>query len=257
MSDRARLDELLVARGLAPDIDTARRMVIAGQVRLGDEIPVKPSRLVARERDLQIETGEPYVSRGGRKLAAALEAFGIPVQDAVCADVGASTGGFTDCLLKNGAARVYAIDVGRGQLHWRLRQDERVIVMERTNARYVERLAEPVGLVTVDVAFISLRTLLPVVKNWLEEGGDLVALIKPQFEARAEDVEAGGVVRSSDARTEVVREVIAAAAECGLDPQGLLRSPLQGPKGNIEYLLWAREGGASRSERELLDEISI
>lgn len=252
-----RLDELLVARGLAPEVETARRMVIAGQVRLGDEIPVKPSRSVSVESELQVETGEPYVSRGGRKLAAALAAFEIPVRGVVCADVGASTGGFTDCLLQQGAARVYAIDVGKGQLHWRLRQDDRVIVMERTNARYLDRLTEPVGLVTIDVAFISLRTLLPVVTDWLEEGGDLVALIKPQFEARPEDVEAGGVVRSPGVRRRVVREVVAAADDCGLAPQGLLRSPLQGPKGNVEYLLWAREGAPGQSERALIDDLSF
>lgn len=257
MSERTRLDELLVARGLAPDAESARRLVMAGKVRLGDEIPVKPSRLVKADSELKVESGERYVSRGGRKLEAALDAFAVPVQGRVCADVGASTGGFTDCLLQHGAARVYAIDVGRGQLHWQLRQDERVIVLERTNARHLERLPEQVDLVTVDVAFISLRTLLPVFTGWLEAGGDLVALIKPQFEARPAEVGAGGVVRSPDVRRRAVRGVIGAAAENGLGPQGLLRSPLLGPKGNVEYPLWARKGASGRPEASLLEGVDF
>src|SRR5512138_2677440 len=180
---KTRLDLLLVERGLAESRAKAQALIMAGEVRVDGEVALKPATSVDTAARLEVEQGPRFVSRGGEKLDAALEAFGIPVLDRICADVGASTGGFTDCLLQRGAARVYAIDVGKGILHWRLRNDPRVVVMEKTNARFVEGLPEPVSLVTVDASFISLKILLPVIKGWLVPGGDVLALVKPQFEA--------------------------------------------------------------------------
>jgi 23S rRNA (cytidine1920-2'-O)/16S rRNA (cytidine1409-2'-O)-methyltransferase len=183
-----------------------------------------------------------FVSRGGEKLEAGLRAFSIRVQGEVCADVGASTGGFTDCLLQHGAARVYAIDVGHGVLHWRLRGDPRVVVMEKTNARHLSYLPEPVGFVCVDASFISLKLLLPSIRGWLKRGADLLLLVKPQFEAGRKEVGRGGVVRREDVRRSVLQGLLPAAEALGLGPQGLIRSPLLGPKGNMEFLLWCRLG---------------
>jgi 23S rRNA (cytidine1920-2'-O)/16S rRNA (cytidine1409-2'-O)-methyltransferase len=174
----------------------------------------------------------------GRKLEAALIGFGVDVRGWVAADVGASTGGFTDCLLQRGAARVYAIDVGYGQLDWRLRNDPRVVVMERTNARYLEGLPEPVHLVTVDVSFISLRLILPRAVGWLHPHGQVIALVKPQFEAGRRDVGRGGVVRDPAVHRRVLVEVVRAAADLGLTLRGLMVSPLLGPAGNREFLGW-------------------
>src|SRR5512146_752777 len=163
---KVRLDVLLVERGLAESRAKAQALIMAGQVRVADQVTLKPATAVDSQSRLTVDSGPRFVSRGGEKLEAALEAFGINVNGFICADVGASTGGFTDCLLQRGAAKVYAIDVGKGILHWRLRNDPRVVVMEKTNARFVERLPEPVSLVTVDASFISLRILLPVIKAW-------------------------------------------------------------------------------------------
>jgi 23S rRNA (cytidine1920-2'-O)/16S rRNA (cytidine1409-2'-O)-methyltransferase len=172
-----------------------------------------------------------------------MEAYGISARGRICADVGASTGGFTDCLLQRGAARVYAIDVGHGQLHWKLRDHPRVVLMERTNARYLDSLPEPVSLVTIDVAFISLGLIFPVVRGWLEPGGEMVALIKPQFEAARRQVEKGGVVRDRRVHREVVNKVVSEARENDLAPQRIIQSPLRGPKGNLEFLLWCQRDG--------------
>lgn len=178
MAPKQRLDLLLVARGLAESRSLAKRLLMAGQVRVNGRLALKASEMVDPLVELAVDAGPPYVSRGGDKLAAALATFRLRVAGRVCADVGASTGGFTDCLLQNGARRVYAIDVGHGILHWRLRTDPRVIVMERTNARYLETLPERIGLATVDAAFISLRLLLPVIAGWLEPDGEVIALVK-------------------------------------------------------------------------------
>jgi len=239
--EKIRLDLLMVERGLAPSRALAQRLVLAGQVRVDGQVALKPSVNVHPQAVVELDQGPPYVSRGGEKLAAALEAFGIPVQGRICADVGASTGGFTDCLLKNGAQRVYAIDVGHGILEWKLRQDERVVVMERTNARYVERLPEPPSLVTVDVSFISLKIILPVISHWFATppGGDLIALIKPQFEAgRSAVARGGGVIRDPAIHRQVLEDVLASAQAQGFALRGLIRSPLLGPKGNTEFLAW-------------------
>jgi len=233
---KERLDLLLVERGLAESRTQAQRLILAGQVSVGDRQVDKPGTQVSVAEPVQVAEGLPYASRGGFKLAAALDAFDLDVNDWVAADVGASTGGFTDCLLQRGAAKVYALDVGYGQLAWQLRQDPRVVVMDRTNARYVETLPEAVDLATVDVSFISLRLILPPILGWLRPGGRTVALIKPQFEAGRKQVGKGGVVRDPAIHRAVLTELIAWAEGQGLGLQGLIRSPITGPAGNIEFL---------------------
>lgn len=237
---KERVDVLLVQRGLAESRSQAQRLIMAGQVRTSGQIVYKPAVKLSADAPLEVEQAPRFVSRGGLKLLAAFEGFDLQPQDQVCADVGASTGGFTDCLLQYGAARVYAIDVGQGILHWKLRNDHRVVVMEKTNARYVTNLSEHVSLVTVDASFISLKILLPVIKNWLpSQGGNVVALIKPQFEAGRIAVSRGsGVIRSPDIHREVLLDVLSLALELNYYPSGLLRSPLLGPKGNVEFLAW-------------------
>jgi len=250
---KVRFDRLLVERGLTESRERARRLIMAGQVLVGDRRVDKPGTAVPQTAEVTITGRLPYVGRGGHKLAAALDAFGLDVRGWTAADVGASTGGFTDCLLQRGAARVYAIDVGYGQLAWKLRRDPRVVVMERTNARYLERLPEKVDLVTVDVSFISLRLILPVVRRWLKPGGRIVTLIKPQFEAGREQVGKGGVVRDPAVHRAVVEGLSAWSAERGLALQGLSRSPLIGPAGNVEFLaLW--EPGQEVLWKEAWDE---
>ncbi len=233
---KERLDVLLVSRGLAESRSAAQKLILAGQVFIGENRADKPGMSVALDAPVHVRTGLPYVSRGGSKLQAALDAFALDVSGLVCADVGASTGGFTDCLLQRGAARIYAIDVGYGQLDWKLRQDPRVVVMERTNARYLTTLPEAIDLVTIDVSFISLTLILPAVIGWLRAYGQVVALVKPQFEAGREQVGKGGVVRDVAIHTDVLRRVLTWANEHGLTPLGVIRSPLTGPAGNIEFL---------------------
>ena len=184
----------------------------------------------------------PYVGRGGFKLAGALTRFGLAVNGRTCADVGACTGGFTDVLLQQGAARVYAIDVGYGQLDWKLRQDKRVVVMERTNARYLEALPETVSFVCIDVSFISLRLILPAVQQWLTSEADVVALIKPQFEAGPDQVGKGGIVKDTAVHQQVLQEILTWSREHGFVPRGLMRSPVTGTDGNVEFLVWLRLG---------------
>lgn len=238
MADKVRLDVLVAERGLAPSREAARRLIMAGEVRVEGQVRDKPGTRVPRDARVAVDQPPPYVSRGGEKLAAALAAFPVAVAGQVCADVGASTGGFTDCLLQRGAARVYAIDVGYGQLDYRLRTDPRVVVMERTNARYVEALAEPVAVLVGDVSFISLRLLLPVFRGWLVADAQVVLLVKPQFEAGKGQVGKGGVVRDPAIHRQVLVDVLAAAEAGGYVPRGLVRSPLKGPAGNVEFLVW-------------------
>ncbi|MCS6871239.1 MAG: TlyA family RNA methyltransferase [Anaerolineae bacterium] len=240
MYSKERLDILLVARGKVESRELARRLIMAGEVRVNGQVVDKPGQRVPTDADLSVETAPRYVSRGGDKLAAALRAFAVPVDGQVCADVGASHGGFTDCLLQHGAARVYAIDVGYGQLDYRLRVDQRVVVMERTNVRYLSALPEPVRLAVIDVSFISLRLVLPVVRAWLTEDAHVVPLIKPQFEAGRRDVGKGGVVKSADVHRRVLSDVLDTARTEGLVPFGLIRSPLRGASGNVEFLAWLR-----------------
>jgi 23S rRNA (cytidine1920-2'-O)/16S rRNA (cytidine1409-2'-O)-methyltransferase len=192
---------------------------------------------VLSEAEVNIDQDLPYVSRGGLKLAAALDEFKIELSNAICADVGASTGGFTDVLLQRGASRVYAIDVGYGQLDWKLRQNERVVVMERTNARYLESLPEPVNLVTIDASFISLTLILPTAKKWLATPGLVVALVKPQFEAGRGQVGKGGVVRDKAVHRQVLENIVNFAAGAGFKLLSLIPSPITGPAGNHEFLI--------------------
>jgi 23S rRNA (cytidine1920-2'-O)/16S rRNA (cytidine1409-2'-O)-methyltransferase len=233
---KERLDLLLVERGLAESQQQAQRLIMAGRVRVGDRVLDKPGSPVAVTAGLTVKETLPYASRGGLKLAAALDAFGLDVDGWSVADVGASTGGFTDCLLQRGAARVYAIDVGYGQLAWKLQQDARVVVMDRTNARHLARLPEAVNLATIDVSFISLTLILPAAAGWLAPGGQIVALIKPQFEAGREQVGQGGVVREPAIHRAVLADLTAWGKAQGLGLAGLIRSPLTGPAGNVEFL---------------------
>ena len=244
---KVRLDVLLVERGLAESRAKAQAMIMAGQVRVADQVTLKPATAIPADSVLTVDSGPRFVSRGGEKLDAALESFQMDLTGLTCADVGASTGGFTDCLLQRGAEKVYAIDVGKGILHWKLRNDPRVVVMEETNARYVQSLPEPVLLVTVDASFISLKILLPVVKKWLgsfqgdgDNGkGEIIALIKPQFEAGKKDVARGdGVIRDPEIHRQVLLDVLGFAQTEGFQIRGLIKSPLLGPKGNAEFLVW-------------------
>jgi 23S rRNA (cytidine1920-2'-O)/16S rRNA (cytidine1409-2'-O)-methyltransferase len=235
---KQRLDLLLVQRGLAESRARAQRLIMANEVSVDGEKVVKPGTRVRTDADIVVEQGLPYVSRGGLKLEAALEAFGLVIDGLVAADVGASTGGFTDCMLQRGAHRVYAIDVGYGQLAWKLRQDPRVVVMERTNARYLAALPEPVDFASIDASFISLKLILPRVRDWLKPDGTIVPLIKPQFEAGRRQVGKGGVVRDPVVHRQVLGELLGWAQANGLFAWGLTRSPLQGPAGNIEFLAW-------------------
>jgi 23S rRNA (cytidine1920-2'-O)/16S rRNA (cytidine1409-2'-O)-methyltransferase len=248
---KTRLDQRVVELGLTESREQARRLIMAGEVLVNGQIVDRPAASVIAEAEIVLKSRPRFVSRGGEKLEAALAGFGLEVAGRVCADVGASTGGFTDCLLQRGAARVYAMDVGHGILDYRLRTDPRVVVMEETNARYVPHLPEPVSLITIDASFISLKTLLPVLKAWLptpsaEERGEVVALIKPQFEAGRRDVnKGGGVIKDPAIHRRVLEEVLRFAAGQGLAVRGLLRSPLLGPKGNTEFLAWlAADQGA-------------
>ncbi|MGQ9921291.1 MAG: TlyA family RNA methyltransferase [Desulfobacca sp.] len=242
-SGKIRLDRLLVARDLAPTRERAQALILAGEV-LVDGFPVtKTGALVSASANLTVKAAPfPYVSRGGLKLAAALDHFQLDVTGQVALDVGISTGGFTDCLLQRGAARVYGVDVGYGQLAWQLRQDPRVILLERTNIRHLppEAIPEKVDLAVVDVSFISLKLVLPQVLRFLKPGGKLVALTKPQFEVGKGKVGKGGVVRQESQRQEVVKEIQDFAQSVGLAVQGVLPSPILGPKGNQEYLLFCR-----------------
>jgi 23S rRNA (cytidine1920-2'-O)/16S rRNA (cytidine1409-2'-O)-methyltransferase len=233
---KERLDLLMVQRDLAESQRAAQRLIMAGQVTADERVVDKPGTQVPLSAKVAVTGGPPYASRGGFKLAAALDAFDIDVVGWIAADVGASTGGFTDCLLQRGGVRVYAIDVGYGQLAWKLRQDPRVVVIDRTNARYLESLSEPVDLVTVDVSFISLRLILPAALGWLRPGGQIVALIKPQFEARHDQVRKGGVVRDPAVHQAVLEEIVRWAESGGMGLAGLIRSPITGPAGNIEFL---------------------
>ncbi len=237
MAKKQRADQLLVKKGLAESRTQAQRLILAGQVWADGHPVTKPSTPLPEEAQLEVRERPRYVSRGGEKLEAALARFRIPVEGRICADVGASTGGFTDCLLQHGATRVYAIDVGHGQLHWKLRQDPRVVVMEGVNARHLESLPEPVSLVTVDVSFISVRLILPAVRGWLAPEADLLVLVKPQFEAGKREAARGkGVIRKAEVHRRVLEEVLTVLENLGYRVQGVIPSPIRGAKkGNIEF----------------------
>jgi 23S rRNA (cytidine1920-2'-O)/16S rRNA (cytidine1409-2'-O)-methyltransferase len=242
---RQRIDVLLVERGLAESRARAQALVLAGAVVAGEQRAEKPGQLVDPDLPLRVKEGagpQRYVSRGALKLEKALEAFPVDPAGKVCADLGASTGGFTDLLLQRGAARVYAVDVGYGQLHPRLRSDPRVVVRERENARHLRAasLGEPVDLVVADLSFISLRLVLPAVRDLLRPGGQAVLLVKPQFEVGKGEVGKGGVVRDEAKRRAALEGIEAAARELGFEVLGHAESPIAGPAGNVEWLLGLR-----------------
>ncbi len=244
MKTRVRLDMLVVERGLAPSRERAQALILAGQIRAAGIQSPKPGTSVAADVELEVLGADhPYVGRGGLKLAHALERFAIDVTGRDALDIGASTGGFTDVLLQKGARHVVALDVGHGQIDWTLRNDSRVVVLEGVNARYLTpgQLPGPVDVVTIDVSFISLRLILPVVPPLLRAGADVVALVKPQFEAGREDVGRGGIVDDPGIHARVVADVSAAAAGVGLATHGMTPSPITGASGNQEFLLHLRE----------------
>lgn len=238
---KCRLDVLLVEQGYFESREKAKAAIMAGRILVDNNKVDKAGTQVQPTVQITV-TGKdlPYVSRGGYKLEKAVRVFQLPLDKAVVADIGASTGGFTDCALQNGAARVYAVDVGYGQLAWSLRTDDRVVVLEKTNARYLTaaEIPEPLDIITIDASFISLTLLLPTLFPLLKNGGQLLALIKPQFEAGREKVGKKGVVRDSAVHAEVIRKVIESAEGLGFAVMGLDFSPIKGPEGNIEYLLW-------------------
>jgi 23S rRNA (cytidine1920-2'-O)/16S rRNA (cytidine1409-2'-O)-methyltransferase len=235
---KVRLDALLVARGLFATREQARAAVLAGAVNVAGQAVSKPGVSVAEDVALTVTARPRFVSRGGEKLERALTVFGVAVAGRVAADIGASTGGFTDCLLQRGAARVYAVDVGYGQLDYRLRTDPRVVLLERTNARHLTALPEPVALAVIDLSFISLRKVLPAVRGLLVPGGEIVALIKPQFEAERREVGRGGIIREPLTHARVIGRVAAWCTTHGLRVRGLTTSPILGSEGNREFLIY-------------------
>ncbi len=241
---KQRLDVAVFERGLAPSREKAQALIMAGQIYLNGQKASKAGSSVKPEDQIELHgTQLPFVSRGGLKLNKAMQCFPITLEQKICMDVGASTGGFTDCMLQNGASKVYAIDVGYGQLAWKLRTDERVVNLERTNFRYVtqEQVRDPIDFASVDVSFISLRLILPVLFCLLQEGGEAVCLIKPQFEAGREKVGKKGVVRDPATHRQVIETVCSFALETGFSILGLTFSPVKGPEGNIEYLLYLKK----------------
>lgn len=235
---KQRLDTLIVDRGLAESTEKARALVMAGQVLVDDRPAPKAGTMIDDSLVLQLAQRSRYVGRGGEKLEHALTAFGLDATGITAADIGASTGGFTDCLLQRGAERVYAIDVGHGQLAYRLRNDPRVVVMEGVNARDLESLPEPVGMVTVDVSFISLRMVLPAASQVLTDDGSIVALFKPQFEAARDEVPRGGVIRDPLFRSTLIGRFTSWCTRNGFHIVDLVASPITGADGNQEFLFW-------------------
>lgn len=240
---RMRIDLLLVKRGLVETREKAKRLIMAGVVFVNGEKVDKPSRSFTTDAAISVKTPEKYVSRGGYKIESAWEVFKFEISGKVACDVGASTGGFTDFLLQNGAKRVYAVDVGRGQLHWKLRNDPRVVVMEKVNARYLDEdtCGEKVDLITCDVSFISLKKIIPAFTRVLKHGGEAVLLIKPQFEAKKNEVKKG-LALNKRVHIDVIGDIIRNLRESGFSPCGLTFSKIRGAKGNIEYFVHTRLG---------------
>ena len=248
-----RLDEAVVARGLAETRSRARALILAGDVLVNEQANSRAGARVRAGDRIDLKARERFVSRGGEKLDHALDRFGFDVTGKVTADFGASTGGFTDCLLQRGVGQVYAVDVGYGQLDARLRADPRVVVLDRTNARYLEELPEKVDLVVIDVSFISLKLVLPAACRVLASGGSIVALVKPQFEAGRGEVGKGGVVRDSRTHRTVLSRIFDAADQNGLGILALTASPLRGPAGNIEFLALLRKGEPSIDAKSAIE----
>ena len=253
---KIRLDALLVKNGQVQSRERAKALIMAGQVYVKNQKCDKAGMMVDEDKTKAEIRGEQlkYVSRGGLKLEKAMQSFPITLENKVTMDIGASTGGFTDCMLQNGARKVFAVDVGYGQFAWKLRQDSRVVNMERTNIRYVtpEQIGEEIDFASIDVSFISLRLVLPVAKELTACNGEIVALIKPQFEAGRGQVGKKGVVRDINVHYEVIKNVSDFAYEIGLFPSGLTYSPVKGPEGNIEYLIYLKKSG---SENVITDEL--
>lgn len=251
---KQRLDQLVLSLGLAPSREKAKAFIMEGLVFVDGERADKAGEMVSPDVKITVKGGLRYVSRGGLKLEKAMEATEFPILGAVCMDIGASTGGFTDCMLQNGASRVYAVDVGYGQLAWKLRQDPRVINLERTNARYLtkEQIPEPISFASVDVSFISLTKILPVLYSLLTDDGYAVALVKPQFEAGREQVGKKGVVRDGAVHCAVLEKIYRACRELSFAVVAMDFSPIKGPEGNIEYLFTLQKGmGESVPESEI------
>ena len=245
MSGKKRLDVLLTERGLQESRQRAQAVIMSGEVFVNGQRVDKPGTAVAEDAQIEIRGGTlAYVSRGGLKLEKAMATFPIDLHGAVCADIGASTGGFTDCMLQNGAEKVYAVDVGYGQLAWKLRSDPRVVCLERTNARYLthEQVPDELDFASVDVSFISLKLILPPLNGLLKDGGHAACLVKPQFEAGREKVGKKGVVRDPDVHLEVLEHFLGHAKESSFTVLGLTYSPIRGPEGNIEYLGYLEKG---------------
>lgn len=261
MAEKERLDILLVQKGLAPSRELAKAYIMAGTVYVDGRKEDKAGTKLPLDTAIEVRGGQmKYVSRGGYKLEKAIDAFGISLEGKCCMDIGASTGGFTDCMLQNGAVKVYAIDVGYGQFAWKLRNDPRVVCLEKTNMRYVthEQVPDEVDFASVDVSFISLTKILPAALGVLGENGQLVCLIKPQFEAGREKVGKKGVVKDKAVHREVIEKIAAYALAQGLGILGLSFSPIKGPEGNIEYLIYldkAQKGMTEEEVREALDEV--
>lgn len=242
---KVRLDELILERGFCNDIKEAQALIMAGRVLVKETVEDKPGMKFPDDAAVRVKTKGPFVSRGGLKLERAMEAFSVDVSEAVCMDIGCSTGGFTHVLLKRGAQKIYAVDVGSGQLDWRLRNDPRVVVMEKTNIRNVHpgEQVDPVDFICVDVSFISIRTILPNISELLKPDGKTVFLIKPQFEAARNEVGEGGIVRDETVRERVIEQVNEAAERQGLQRIGCIPSPITGAKGNVEYLAYYKRCG--------------
>jgi 23S rRNA (cytidine1920-2'-O)/16S rRNA (cytidine1409-2'-O)-methyltransferase len=242
-SQKNRLDKLLFEKGLAESRERAKAVILEGSVLVNGIVVDKAGALVRPDDELTVVSKMPYVSRGGLKLEHAIKHFDIDVKGKTAMDVGASTGGFTDCLLQHGVSKVYAIDVGYGQFSWILRTDERVVLLEKTNIRYLDKdlIYDEIDIAVIDVSFISLLKVIPNILGFLKPCGEIVALIKPQFEAGRKDVGKGGVVKSEEKRLEIVENIKGETAKMGLDILGVTPSPLKGPKGNVEYLLYLRK----------------
>lgn len=255
---KIRLDSYLADNNLAPSREKAKALIMAGVVYVDNQKEDKAGTFITETQNVEVRGGElRYVSRGGLKLEKAISSFSVELSDRVCMDIGASTGGFTDCMLQNGARKVFSVDVGYGQLAWKLRCDERVVNMERTNIRYVtkENIDEELDFASIDVAFISLRLVLPVAYNLLRNDGEVVALIKPQFEAGKEKVGKKGVVKDIAVHKEVVLGIYDFALENGFGVSGLDFSPIKGPEGNIEYLIYLKKNGENAVKRDKIDQI--
>ncbi|HDD35663.1 MAG TPA: TlyA family RNA methyltransferase [Candidatus Desulfofervidus auxilii] len=245
MGQKVRLDRLLLEKGLARSRERAKALILSGQVLVNKKIVDKAGTLVNKTSLIELKSSDhPYVSRGGIKLEAAIKEFKINVKDKVALDVGASTGGFTDCLLKHGAKKVYAVDVGYGLLDWQLRQDKRVTVIERQNIRYLpkEKIPEPIDIVTIDVSFISVKKVIPKIIEFLRKNGEIIVLIKPQFEVGKNKVGKGGIVRDEKLQRKAVSEILEFCQKIGLQVIGVIPSPILGAKGNQEYLAYIKGG---------------